>query len=135
MNIGRLVRAQEPGEFIGNITTRTLALQLVMRQSIRWKSADKNSPKYELFERSRHGEVAIGMAWEKTAHTVDNLGRKYLSLLLDDPSFDQQLQCSGFETEDGYDIVWQRPRDDRNFRPDPGRAADRRDDPEVFNRG
>lgn len=129
MNIGRLVRGEEAGVFVGNITTRTLALALVMRLNPRWKRDDIKSPKFELFERARHGEVAIGMAWEKTAQGGANVGKPYLSLLLDDPSFDQQLQCSGFEAQDGYDIVWQRPRESgASFRPDPGRVADRRGD-------
>lgn len=124
MNIGRLVRGEEAGVFIGNITTRTLALKLVMRMNPRWDAHERNSPKHEIFESARHGEVAVGMGWEKIAQSAENRGKKYLSLLLDDPSFDAPLQCTAFETADGYDIVWQRPRENgvANFRADAGRA-------------
>lgn len=127
MNIGRLVRSQSADEFLGNITTRALALSLIMRLNPRWQSSNRDSPKFELFERAKHGEVAVGMAWEKVAQAGVNAGRKYLSLLLDDPSFDAPLSCTAFETSDGFDIVWQRPRENSaaNFRADPGkRAAD-----------
>jgi uncharacterized protein (DUF736 family) len=107
MNIGRLVPGSEAGTFVGNITTRQLGVRLAMRVNGRWKHGDEKSPRYELFSIERHGEVAIGMAWEKTPRDG---GDKFLSISLDDPSFDAPLNVSAFRDGDGYNIVWQRPK-------------------------
>jgi uncharacterized protein (DUF736 family) len=122
MNIGRLVPGAEPGTFIGNIVTRTLGLRLMMRRNGRHKANDANSPKYELFSIEKHGEVAIGMAWEKTPRDG---GAPFLSIAIDDPSFDAPLNVSAFGDGDGFNIVWQRPKlRPENFVADRGPARD-----------
>ncbi|HUZ73390.1 MAG TPA: DUF736 domain-containing protein, partial [Stellaceae bacterium] len=50
----------------------------------------------------------IGAAWSKRSEE----GRDYLSLKLDDPSFNAPIYANLFNDEDGegYTLIWSRPR-------------------------
>ena len=54
------------------------------------------------------GRAEIGAAWPKRS----NEGRDYLSLKLDDPSFNAPIFANLFEDEDGegYTLIWSRSR-------------------------
>ena len=54
------------------------------------------------------GKVEIGAAWPKRSEE----GRDYLSLKLDDPSFNAPIYANLFDDEDGegYTLLWSRPR-------------------------
>lgn len=54
------------------------------------------------------GRVEIGAAWSKRS----NEGRDYLSVKLDDPSFNAPIYANLFEDEDGegYTLIWSRSR-------------------------
>ncbi len=54
------------------------------------------------------GRAEIGAAWSKSS----NEGRDYLSLKLDDPSFNAPIFANLFEDEDGesYTLIWSRSR-------------------------
>jgi uncharacterized protein (DUF736 family) len=54
------------------------------------------------------GRAEIGAAWSKRSEE----GRDYLSLKLDDPSFNAPIYANLFDDEDGegYTLIWSRPR-------------------------
>src|SRR4029077_2044354 len=54
------------------------------------------------------GRAEIGAAWSKRSEE----GRDYLSLKLDDPSFNAPIYANLFDDEggDGYTLLWSRPR-------------------------
>ena len=57
--------------------------------------------------RTRRQDCAeLGVAWKKTAKNE----RDYLSVKLDAPSLPREIFAKLFDSEDGYDLVWSRPR-------------------------
>ncbi|WP_316172272.1 DUF736 domain-containing protein [Bradyrhizobium sp. SZCCHNRI3037] len=54
------------------------------------------------------GRVEIGAAWARRSEE----GRDYLSLKLDDPSFNAPIYANLISEEggDGYNLLWSRPR-------------------------
>lgn len=54
------------------------------------------------------GRAEIGAAWSKCSEE----GRDYLSLKLDDPSFNAPIYANLFDDEagEGYTLLWSRPR-------------------------
>ena len=54
-------------------------------------------------------KAEIGAAWSKKRSEE---GRAYLSLKLDDPSFNAPIYANLFDDEDseGYTLIWSRPR-------------------------
>ena len=54
------------------------------------------------------GRAEIGAAWSKRSEE----GRDYLSLKLDDPSFNAPIYANLFDDEDGegYTLIWSRSR-------------------------
>ena len=77
---------------------------------------NQNAPAYEIFA----GELRIGAAWDRSGRNG-----KYLSVSLEDPSF-----SSGFYNlyrnrgaEDGYTLVFDRPRSKREDKPESQQAA------------
>ena len=60
-----------------------------------------NAPTHRVYS----GRVEIGAAWSKTS----NEGRHYLSLKLDDPSFNAPIYASLFDDGDDYSLIWSRP--------------------------
>ena len=63
-----------------------------------------NAPSHRVYV----GRVEIGAAWSKRS----NEGRDYLSVKLDDPSFNAPIYANLFEEEDGegYTLIWSRSR-------------------------
>ena len=63
-----------------------------------------NAPSHRVFV----GRAEIGAAWTKRS----NEGRAYLSVKLDDPSFNTPIYANLFEAEDdqGYSLIWSRGR-------------------------
>ncbi|ACI50824.1 MULTISPECIES: DUF736 domain-containing protein [Acetobacteraceae] len=70
--------------------------------------ANENAPSHRVFV----GRVEIGAAWSRRS----NEGRDYLSLKLDDPSFNAPIFANLFDDEDGegYSLIWSRPNGRRN---------------------
>lgn len=108
---GRLV-AGEGLTLVGNITTLTHGFKIKLAINGQYRERDPSSPKYEIFVAGKNGEVKCGLAWEKTAKTGQLQGKKFLSLMLDDPSFDAPLNVTAFPDDSGtgFDIAWRRPR-------------------------
>ena len=63
-----------------------------------------NVPSHRVFV----GRAEIGAAWTKRS----NEGREYLSVKLDDPSFNTPIYANLFDAEDGqgYSLIWSRSR-------------------------
>jgi uncharacterized protein (DUF736 family) len=66
--------------------------------------ANDNAPSHRVYV----GRAEIGAAWSKRS----NEGRDYLSVKLDDPSFNAPIYANLFDDEDGegYTLIWSRSR-------------------------
>jgi uncharacterized protein (DUF736 family) len=64
----------------------------------------ENAPSHRVYA----GRAEIGAAWPKRSEE----GRDYLSLKLDDPSFNAPIYANLFDDEggEGYTLLWSRPR-------------------------
>jgi uncharacterized protein (DUF736 family) len=93
-------------EYFGEIFTLSLNVRGVRIVPVAVPGGDK-APTH----RVHFGRPEIGAAWSKRSQE----GRDYLSLKLDDPSFNAPIYANLFEDEGGgtYSLVWSRP-DRRN---------------------
>jgi uncharacterized protein (DUF736 family) len=69
-------------------------------------AANDKAPSHRIFV----GRAEIGAAWSKRSEE----GRDYLSLKLDDPSFNAPIYANLFDDEggEGYTLLWSRARKD-----------------------
>lgn len=90
-------------DFQGEIVTLTLQAKGV-RIVPEAKGANENAPSHRIYV----GRAEIGAAWSKCSEE----GRDYLSLKLDDPSFNAPIYANLFDDEggEGYTLLWSRPR-------------------------
>ncbi|HWX28058.1 MAG TPA: DUF736 domain-containing protein, partial [Steroidobacteraceae bacterium] len=91
-------------DFQGEIITLSLQAKGVRIVSEQNRSSNENAPSYRVFV----GRAEIGAAWSKRSEE----GRDYLSLKLDDPSFNAPIYANLFDEEggEGYTLLWSRPR-------------------------
>jgi uncharacterized protein (DUF736 family) len=89
-------------DFQGEIVTLSLQTKGVRIVPEASRSND-NAPSHRVYV----GRAEIGAAWSKRS----NEGRDYLSLKLDDPSFNAPIFANLFNDEDdeGYTLIWSRP--------------------------
>ncbi|WP_445219668.1 DUF736 domain-containing protein [Bradyrhizobium sp. Pa8] len=90
-------------DFQGEIVTLSLQARGV-RIVAEANRANENAPSHRVFV----GRAEIGAAWSKRSEE----GRDYLSLKLDDPSFNAPIYANLFDDEagEGYTLLWSRPR-------------------------
>ncbi|NPU66389.1 MULTISPECIES: DUF736 domain-containing protein [Bradyrhizobium] len=90
-------------DFQGEIITLNLKAKGVRIVSETNRSSE-NAPSHRVYT----GRVEIGAAWARRSEE----GRDYLSLKLDDPSFNAPIYANLFEDEggEGYTLLWSRPR-------------------------
>ncbi len=90
-------------EFLGEIVTLSVQAKNVRLVPETNRSND-NAPSYRAYV----GRAEIGAIWSKRS----NEGRDYLSLKLDDPSFNAPIFANLFDDEDGegYTLIWSRGR-------------------------
>jgi uncharacterized protein (DUF736 family) len=90
-------------DFQGEIITLSLQAKGVRIVAETAASNDK-APSHRVFV----GRAEIGAAWSKRSEE----GRDYLSLKLDDPSFNAPIYANLFDDEggEGYTLLWSRPR-------------------------
>jgi uncharacterized protein (DUF736 family) len=100
-NIGSFKKSGQ--EFQGQIVTlsvETNGVRIVPESN----RANDNAPSHRVYV----GRAEIGAAWSKRS----NEGRDYLSVKLDDPSFNAPIYANLFEDEDGetFTLIWSRVR-------------------------
>jgi uncharacterized protein (DUF736 family) len=90
-------------DFQGEIITLNLKAKGV-RIVAEPNRTNENAPSHRVY----CGRVEIGAAWTKRSEE----GRDYLSLKLDDPSFNAPIYANLFADEagEGYTLLWSRPR-------------------------
>jgi uncharacterized protein (DUF736 family) len=100
-NIGSFKKSGS--EFQGEIVTLSVQTKNV-RIVPEANRANDNAPSHRVFV----GRAEIGAAWSKRS----NEGRDYLSVKLDDPSFNAPIYANLFEDEDGegFTLIWSRAR-------------------------
>ena len=100
-NIGSFKKAGN--DFQGEIMTLSLQAKNV-RIVPEDNRSNENAPSHRVYV----GRAEIGAAWSKRSEE----GRDYLSLKLDDPSFNAPIYANlfGDEAGEGYTLIWSRPR-------------------------
>ena len=100
-NIGSFKKVSN--EYQGEIVTLSVQARGVRIVPETNRSND-NAPSHRVFV----GRAEIGAAWSKRS----NEGRDYLSLKLDDPSFNAPIFANLFDEEDGegFSLIWSRSR-------------------------
>jgi uncharacterized protein (DUF736 family) len=90
-------------DFQGEIITLSLQAKGVRIVPETHRSSE-SAPSYRVYA----GRAEIGAAWSKRSDE----GRNYLSLKLDDPSFNAPIYANLFDDEGGesYSLLWSRPR-------------------------
>jgi uncharacterized protein (DUF736 family) len=90
-------------DFHGEIVTLSLQAKGV-RITPEANRSNENAPSHRIYV----GRAEIGAAWSKCSEE----GRDYLSLKLDDPSFNAPIYANLFDDEggEGYTLLWSRPR-------------------------
>ena len=100
-NIGsfKKVGNEYQGEIV-TLSVQTKGVRIVPEPN---RSSD-NAPSHRVYV----GRAEIGAAWSKRS----NDGRDYLSLKLDDPSFNAPIFANLFDDEDGegFALIWSRSR-------------------------
>ena len=100
-NIGTFKKSGN--DYRGEIVTMSLQKKNVT--IVAETASDKeNAPSHRVFV----AKAEIGAAWAKTSKE----GRDYLSIKLDDPSFNAPIFASLFADEDGkaFNLIWSRAR-------------------------
>jgi uncharacterized protein (DUF736 family) len=99
-NIGsfKKVGEQYQGEIV-TLSVRASSVRIVPEDN----RSNENAPTHRVFV----GRAEIGAAWSKRSAE----GRDYLSLKLDDPSFNAPIYANLFGDEDGegHTLIWSRP--------------------------
>ena len=100
-NIGSFKKVN--AEFQGEIVTLSVQARNVRIVPESSRTND-NAPSHRVFV----GRAEIGAAWPKRSTE----GRDYLSVKLDDPSFNAPIYANLFDAEDGepYNLIWSRGR-------------------------
>ena len=100
-NIGSFKKSGN--EFQGAIVTMSVQTKGV-RIIPETNRANDKAPRHRVYV----GRAEIGAAWSKRS----NEGRDYLSVKLDDPSFNAPIYANLFDDEDGegYTLIWSRGR-------------------------
>ena len=100
-NIGTFKKSGN--EFQGEIVTLSVQTKGVRIVSETNRASD-NAPSHRVYV----GRAEIGAAWSKRSTE----GRDYLSVKLDDPSFNAPIYANLFDDEDGegFTLIWSRGR-------------------------
>ena len=90
-------------DFQGEIVTLSLQARGV-RIVAEANRSNENAPSHRIYV----GRAEIGAAWSKRSEE----GRDYLSLKLDDPSFNAPIYANLFDDEggEGFTLIWSRSR-------------------------
>lgn len=92
-------RATQDG-YEGTISTLSMARKVRIVENVE----KKNDASPDFFVRT--GQCDLGFARRKTSEN----NRAYLSVFLDDPSFDEPIWAALFEHDGRAELVWSRPK-------------------------
>jgi uncharacterized protein (DUF736 family) len=94
------------GEYLGDVFTLSLRASGVRIVSV--TRTNDSAPSHRVLV----GRVEVGAAWSKHS----DAGRDYLSVKLDDPSFNAPIYANLFDDEGGEtcSLIWSRPNGRRN---------------------
>ncbi len=104
--------AQQPNdelaELLGHIKTMEFEADIKIRRGD--PSNNPDAPTHSVSARSPKGNfVPVGSAWTKKIVNGPNAGGEFLSVTLDDPSFEHPLNFAVFQKENGqWNAVWRR---------------------------
>ena len=98
-NIGTFKKSGQ--EFQGEIVTLSLQSKGVRIVPETSRTSD-NAPSHRVYA----GRAEIGAAWSKRS----NEGRDYLSVKLDDPSFNAPIYANLIEDGETFSLIWSRSR-------------------------
>lgn len=96
---------------IGNFTTnkdgytgtiRTMTINVKAKIVINENKKSDSAPDFRIYA----GQAELGAAWK--AQTKGDEPRKYLSVLLDDPSFAEPIRAALFDEDGAAFLVWNR---------------------------
>ena len=112
--IGSLREIEDKGyrQIYGEI--HTLQIDLQFRLASRAEQTSDNSPDYSIVAKNKTGrDVDVGSAWRKTIRTGGRAGEEFLSLTIDDPSFESPLNVAAFKNgrPGEWDVGWRRRQD------------------------
>ena len=125
-NIGTFKKSGQ--EFLGEIVTLSVQTKGVRIVPETGRNGD-TAPSHRIYV----GRAEIGAAWSKRS----NEGRDYLSVKLDDPSFNAPIYANLFNDEDGetFTLIWSRSRKPNGDRPLGPRCITPRPDTAETGRG
>lgn len=95
----------------GNVSTLYHSIDISLEVNPNYKT--DNDPVFYIKADNKNGHaIQLGAAWEKLINNGPNQGKKFLSLTLDDPSFNAPLYCTAFLTDEDltYDVKVERKR-------------------------
>jgi uncharacterized protein (DUF736 family) len=89
-------------EYRGEILTLNLRANNI--RIVAMTRTNDNAPSHRVYA----GRIEIGAGWPKHS---EETGRDYLSIKLDDPSFNAPIYANLFEDEGGeaFSLIWSRP--------------------------
>ena len=83
-------------------TIRTMTINVKAKIVINENKKSDSAPDYRIYA----GQAELGAAWK--AQTKGDEPRDYLSVLLDDPSFPEQIRAALFYEEETAYLIWNR---------------------------
>jgi uncharacterized protein (DUF736 family) len=100
--IGSFTKNENGAGFTGAVKTLTLNVKAKFVPS---EGESERGPDFRIFA----GATEFGAAWKKTARET---GREYLSVKLDDPSFNAPITAALWpsEKQGEYALIWNRPK-------------------------
>ena len=101
-------------EALGYIHTMQISTDIKLVPTSEPEGSTK--PAYRVFAIRSDVQIEIGAAWVKRMNNPPSGKEEFLSMLIDDPSFEQPLNIAAFPTDEegDFNIVWRRRQDTRH---------------------
>lgn len=109
MNNGILEYSPEYNTYKGNISSLQLDYKIALAPTVH---NDPNKPSHDVYAYAGERRVSIGSAWTKVYQSGPHQGKNFLSMSLDDPSFERPLYVSAYigANDTTFEIKFQRPK-------------------------
>lgn len=115
--LGTMIEVLNNGEIEFDGQIRTLNLSITFRMISNPDQSGTSSPDYLILAKNSFGhEVQLGAAWLKKPNRFGSDQKDFLSITLDDQSFEKPLNVTAFVQADGktWDITWRRRQEKPN---------------------